>query len=93
MIDHIRTEKIGGDSIYFCGHPSQAGNRYDSLATLLGIRESDQYFVICCLFVVICMLSLSIMSICVVIMDIFLISILCLIIVVFICGLDYEWIW
>ena len=29
MIDHTRTEKIGGDSIYFYSHPSQAGNRYD----------------------------------------------------------------
>ena len=30
MTDHTRTEKIGGDSIYFCGHPSLAGNRYDN---------------------------------------------------------------
>ena len=29
MTDHTCTEKIGGDSIYFCGHPSRAGNRYD----------------------------------------------------------------
>ena len=29
MTDHTRTEKIGGDSIYFCGLPSRAGNRYD----------------------------------------------------------------
>ena len=30
MIDHTRTEKIDGDSIYFCGHPSLARNRYDT---------------------------------------------------------------
>ena len=29
MIDHTRTEKIGSDSIYFCGLPSRARNRYD----------------------------------------------------------------
>ena len=29
MTDHTRTEKIGGDSIYFCSHPSRAENRYD----------------------------------------------------------------
>ena len=28
MTDHTRTEKIDGDSIHFCGHPSRAGNRY-----------------------------------------------------------------
>ena len=31
MTDHTRTEKIGGDSIYFCGLPSRAGNRYDNV--------------------------------------------------------------
>ena len=30
MTDHTRTEKIGGDSINFCGHPSRAENRYDN---------------------------------------------------------------
>ena len=30
MIDHTRTEKIGDDSIYICGHPSRAENRYDT---------------------------------------------------------------
>ena len=30
MTDHTRTEKIGGDSNYFCDHPCRAGNRYDS---------------------------------------------------------------
>ena len=30
MIDHTRTEKIGGDSIYFCDLPSRAENRYDN---------------------------------------------------------------
>ena len=30
MTDHTRIEKIGGDSIYFCGHPSRAKNRYDT---------------------------------------------------------------
>ena len=29
MTDHTRTEKISGDSIHFCGHPSRARNRYD----------------------------------------------------------------
>ena len=29
MTDHTRTEKIGGDFIYFYGHPSRAENRYD----------------------------------------------------------------
>ena len=29
MTDHTYTEKIGGDSINFCGLPSRAGNRYD----------------------------------------------------------------
>ena len=29
MTDHTRTEKIDGDSICFCGHPSRAENRYD----------------------------------------------------------------
>ena len=36
MTNHTRTEKIGGDYILFYGHPSLAGNRYDSLATPLG---------------------------------------------------------
>ena len=39
VIDHTRTEKIGGDSINFCGLPSRAGNRYDSLATPLGNKR------------------------------------------------------
>ena len=48
MTDHTCTEKIDGDSIYFCGHPSRAKNRYDSLTTPLGTnKESDQYLVIC----------------------------------------------
>ena len=29
VTDHTRIEKIDGDSIYFCRHPSRAGNRYD----------------------------------------------------------------
>ena len=33
VTDHTRTEKIGGDSIYFYDHPSQAGNRYDRYKT------------------------------------------------------------
>ena len=37
MTDHIRTEKIGGDSIVlFVVFQVVAGNRYDSLATPLG---------------------------------------------------------
>ena len=31
MTDHTRTEKIGGDSIYFYGYPSRTGNRYDKV--------------------------------------------------------------
>ena len=30
MANHTRTEKIGGNSICFCGHPSRAKNRYDT---------------------------------------------------------------
>ena len=30
MADHTCTEKINGDSIYFCGHPSRARNHYDT---------------------------------------------------------------
>ena len=30
MTNHTRTKNIGGDSIYFCAHPSRAKNRYDS---------------------------------------------------------------
>ena len=30
MTDHTCTEKIGGHSINFCGHPSRAENRYDT---------------------------------------------------------------
>ena len=29
VTNHTRTEKIGGDSILFFGHPSRVGNRYD----------------------------------------------------------------
>ena len=50
MTDHTHTENIGGDSIYFFGHPSRARNHYNYLATPLGtLRESGQYFVIYCL--------------------------------------------
>ena len=28
VTDHTCTEKIGGDSISFCGLPGRAGNRY-----------------------------------------------------------------
>ena len=71
MTDHTRTEKISGDSIYFGGHPSRAGNLYDSLATPLGLRKSDQYFCHMLSSVVIRMLSLSFVSICIAIMPIF----------------------
>ena len=30
MTDHTCIEKIGDDSIYFYGHPSQARNHYDN---------------------------------------------------------------
>ena len=43
MTDHTRTEKIDGDSIYFCGHPSRVGNRYDILQSRKGkaIKEEE----------------------------------------------------
>ena len=34
MGEHSRTEKIGGVSINFCGHPSRAENRYDKFIYL-----------------------------------------------------------
>ena len=71
MTDHTRTEKIGGNSIYFCGHSSRAGNRYDSLATPLGTLESQTNILSYVVFVVFRMLNLSVVSICVVIMHIF----------------------
>ena len=37
MIDHTGTEKIGGDSILFCGHPGRAGNCYDNHNSCLSI--------------------------------------------------------
>ena len=44
VTDHTRTEKIGGDSIFiFVVIKVVAGNRYDSLATPLGLRELGQY--------------------------------------------------
>ena len=63
VINHTRTEKIGGDSIYFCGHPSRAGNRYDSLATPLGSQRVKPIFCHMLSSVIIRMLSLSIVSI------------------------------
>ena len=50
VTDHTRTEKIGGDFILFCGHPSLAGNRYNSLATPLGTLESQTNIVSYVLF-------------------------------------------
>ena len=41
MIDYTRTEKIGGDSIYFCGHPNRVGNRYDKYCWQLIDRVDD----------------------------------------------------
>ena len=64
MTDHNRTEKIDVDFIYFCGHPSRARNRYDSLATPLGFRESDQLFVIYLSFMLLRMLNLSVFYFC-----------------------------
>ena len=44
MTDHIRTEKIGGDSvIIFVVFQVVAGNCYDSLATPLGTSELGQF--------------------------------------------------
>ena len=70
MTDYTRTEKIGGDSILFCGHPSRAGNRYDSLATPLETLKSQTNILSYVVFVIFRMLSLSIVFICVVIMHI-----------------------
>ena len=40
VIDHTRTEKVGGDSIFmFVVNQIMAGNRYDSLETLLGTKR------------------------------------------------------
>ena len=71
MTDHTRTEKISGDYIYFFGHLSRVGNRYDSLATPLGTLESQTNILSYVVFVVFCMLNLSVVSIYVVIMHIF----------------------
>ena len=70
MTDHTRTEKIDGNSIYFCGHPSRAGNCYDSLVTPLGTLQSQTNILSYVVFVIFRMLSLSIVFICVVIMHI-----------------------
>ena len=43
MTDHTRTEKIGGDSINFCGLPSRAGNCYDNANKKI-ITHSIQFF-------------------------------------------------
>ena len=71
MTDHTRIEKIGGDSIYFCGNPCRAENHYDSLATPLGMLESQTNILSYVVFVVFRMLNLSIVPICIVIMHIF----------------------
>ena len=98
MTDHIRTEKIGGDSILFCGHPSRAENRYDSLATPLGTERVIPMFRHMLSSFVIDMLSSLFVSICVIIMHIFLcdlfttFSYYVLTSVVFIYGLGYEWV-
>ena len=73
MTDHTRTEKIDGDSIYFCGHLSRAENHYDSLATPLGTLESQTNVLSYVIFVIFRMLNLSVVSIWAVIMHIFLI--------------------
>ena len=44
MTDHTCTKKIGGDSFYFNGHPSQTGNCYDSLVTPLGTQRVGPIF-------------------------------------------------
>ena len=72
MTDHTRTEKIGGDSINFYGHPSRAGNRYDSLATPLGNKRVRPILSHMLSFMLLRMLNLSIVFICIVIMHIFL---------------------
>ena len=46
---------------YFCGHPSRAGNRYDSLATPLeSYKRSGQYIEMCLSSMLFHMLNLSV---------------------------------
>ena len=45
MTDHTRTEKIGGDSIYFCGHSCRARNRYDKMVFLGHVIFGNVIFV------------------------------------------------
>ena len=45
MTDHTCTEKIGGDSIYFCSHRSRAENRYD--IRLFPRRGNSKSFIFC----------------------------------------------
>ena len=98
MTDHTRIEKIGGNSICFSSHPSRAKNRYDSLATPLGFKESDQYLAICCLPLYFACLILSVMIFFVVIMhiffDLFMSSFICIrIMLVLFYVSDYEQGW
>ena len=44
MTDHTRTEKIGDDSINFCGRSSQAKNRYDTLQIGLDDANKEQFW-------------------------------------------------
>ena len=46
VADHTCTEKIGGDSIYFCGHPSRTRNRLwhsSSISNLYAFSQSTKY--------------------------------------------------
>ena len=60
MTDHTRIEKIGGDSIHFCGQTSRAGNRYDSLMIPLETIESQTNILSYVVFVIFRMLNLSV---------------------------------
>ena len=46
MTDHTRTEKIDGDSINFCVHPSQAENRYDICHFISSHNSIAMHFVL-----------------------------------------------
>ena len=60
MTDHTRTEKIGGDSIMFVVIQVVAGDRYDSLATPLGIERVRPLLSHMLSSMFLCMLNLSV---------------------------------
>ena len=71
MTDHTCTEKIGGDSIIFMVIQVQRKIVMTTLVTLLGTYRVRPIFSHILSSIVICMLNLSTMVICVIIMHIF----------------------